>query len=557
MSLWSSIVSKLKEIFKKMLGSRTIQNELKITPLISPQMENAIELWGKMYRNEAKWLHQPDDSNPTRVVSLGLASMVASEKARTALIEWKSEITPKTEDVEVDNPNYQKPEPDEFGNIMPSAQPEKITEKQPVGDTTRAEFMNEQYKKLKENIRVQLEYGIAKGGLVIKPYPVINKNGENSIEFDYVQADAFYPISFDTSKRITEAAFVQTKQQRDVVYRRLEYHKWEGNAVTVINKAFKSSNTLQTGTSNETNMDLGTEVPLTEVPEWSNLKEKIKINNVERPLFAYFRMPEANTIDQSSPLGVSGYSRATSLIEDADMQYSRMLWEYEGGELAIDIDRDALRVDIDANGQDVTKLSRLQQRLYRKVDLSQTGETYYPYTPALRDTNYINGLNTILMRIEDACSISRGTVSDPAAEARTATELKILKQRTYEANADIQTSLEKTLQDVVYIMNVYCDLYELAPEGEYDVSFEWDDSLLTDMDTELAKRTQLMDAGIYSKLELRMWYFGETEEQAKAALAKIGEESMEAQQNNLAMMANEANINTQAMLKQKQQDEEE
>ena len=154
MSLWSSIVSKLKEIFKKMLGSRTIEHELKITSLISPQMENAIDLWGKMYKNEAKWLHEPTEDDPTRVVSLGLASMVASEKARTALIEWKSEITPKTEKVEVDNPDYKEPEPDQFGNIMPSAQPEKIMQEQPIGDTSRADFLNEQYKKLKENIDI-------------------------------------------------------------------------------------------------------------------------------------------------------------------------------------------------------------------------------------------------------------------------------------------------------------------------------------------------------------------------------------------------------------------
>ena len=546
MSLWSSIVSKLKEIFKKMLGSRTIQSELHILPLISPDMEKAIELWGDLYKNDGDWLHEPDDDDPTRVVSLGLASMVASEKARTALIEWKSEITPKTEKVEVDNPDYKEPEPDAFGNIMPSAQPEKITQEKPMGKTDRADYLNEQYKKLKENIRVQLEYGIAKGGLVIKPYPIINKDGTNSLEFEYVQADGFYPISFDTSKRITEAAFVQTKQQKDIIYRRLEYHKWENNTVTVINKAFKSTTILANGINNDTNMDLGTEIPLSDVPEWKNLKDKTTINHVERPLFAYFRMPEANTIDTYSPLGVSGYSRATNLIKDADLQYSRMLWEYEGGSLAIDVDRDALKVEIGADGQDHTKLTTLQQRLYRKIDISQTGETYNPYTPTLRDSNYINGLNTILMRIEDACSISRGTISDPAAEARTATELKILKQRTYEANADIQTALEKCLQDVIYIMNVYCDLYDLCPKGDYDVSFEWDDSLLTDMDTELTKRLQLREAGIYSKLEMRMWYFGETEEQAKVALAKIEEEAMQSQQNELAMMANQVNMETQA-----------
>ena len=597
MSLWGSVVVKLKEIFSKMLGSRTIENELKIAPLISPQMENAIELWGKMYKNEAKWLHEPTEADPTRVVSLGLPSMIASEKARTALLEWKSEITdviegeeeataqptdnntklpqtPKDNTKEQEDANAEKDTDDnkdtktpENTNVNASnnkdnetndknnvdkekalndakqaldklkkqepKQPEK--KKEEDNKPTRASFLNEQYEKFKDNIRVQLEYGIAKGGLVIKPYPVISKDGENSIEFDFVQADGFYPISFDSSKRITEAAFVQTKQQKNYTYRRLEYHKWENNTVTVINRAFKTTAANVVGLDNAT--DLGTEVPLTEIPEWSTLQPKTTIKGIDRPLFAYFRMPQANTIDTSSPLGVSGYSRAVGLIQDADEQYSRMLWEYEGGEMAIDIDRDALRTDTDANGRDVTRLPLHQQRLYRKVDLSQTGDTYNVFAPPLRDASYVNGLNSILTRIEDACAISRGTLSTPETEARTATELNILRKRTYEANNEIQTALEKAIKDVVYTMNAYCDLYKLAPDGDYDVSFEWDDSILNDKDTELTKRMQLKDAGVYSKLELRMWYFGETEEQAMEALAKVDDESMQAMQQNMLAQA--------------------
>ena len=153
-------------------------------------------------------------------------------------------------------------------------------------------------------------------------------------------------------------------------------------------------------------------------------------------------------------------------------------------------------------------------------------ETYKPFAPPLRDANYIEGLNTILMRIEDTCGISRGTLSDNASEvARTATELKILKQRSYQANADIQQAIEDALREVVYIMNVYCTLYEVTPDGKYDISFEWDDSIITDVDMELEKRLLLFQNGITGKKELRMWYFGETERQAEEALQKLQEES--------------------------------
>jgi A118 family predicted phage portal protein len=142
------------------------------------------------------------------------------------------------------------------------------------------------------------------------------------------------------------------------------------------------------------------------------------------------------------------------------------------------------------------------------------------------------------MRIEDVCCISRGTLSDASEIAKTATELKILKQRSYQANKDIQDALEKTLDDVVYIMNAYCDLYQITPDGEYDVSYQWDDSILVDTDEELNKKMMLMQNGLMSRLEMRQWYFGETERQAQEALTKMNEESMQDMENDLIMQSN-------------------
>ena len=549
MAFWSNIVSKLKEILKKMIGARTIEQTLHIAPIISSQMEHSIQMWSDMYKNQAPWLHEPSFQDPTRVVSLGLPSMIASEKARTALLEFESEITTPTEEVESPNPKYKEPEPDEFGNIIPSAEPKTITEDKPIGNTDRAEYLNEQYKKLKKQLRTQLEYGIAKGGLVIKPYIVVNevegKKKDYQIEFDFIQADSFFPLAFNASGQITEAAFIQTQIEKDIIFRRLEYHKWANNTVTIINKAFKSTNSQTEG--DMTGVDLGQEVPLTSVEAWKDLQPTTTIKNMQKPLFAYFKMPEANTIDTSSPLGVSGYSRAISLIKDADMQYSRLLWEYEAGEMAIDIDRDAMSFREGANGEMHTVPNHLQARLFRKVDLGES-DTYQPYAPALRDASYIQGINTILMRIEDVVALGRGSLSDASVEAKTATEIKAMRQRAFQANKDIQDSLEDTLRDVIYIMDAYCELYKVTKSGDYDANFEWDDSILVDVDTELNKRLSLMNAGLASKVEVRMWYFGETKRQAEEALRQISDESMkDAEQDYMFNQNNEDRFNNNSM----------
>lgn len=560
MSVWGTIATKLKEIINKMIGRNTIEQELHVTPAISSNMMAAIDEWTAMYEGRAPWLHEPSYEDPSCVRSLGLPQFIASEKARIALLEFESEITAPMKEAKPVTPNYMAED-----NIGTDGKPEPrvsthvVVDREPDGSTERADYLNKQYQKLIDDLQTQLEYGIAKGGIVIKPYTIhhasknvkqetnaftdtiINDNsseGTNAnsweIDFDYVQADEFFPLAFSSNgKKMTEAAFIQRKVDKDTVYTRLEYHKLEDTTVTVINKAYKS-------TTNSSNAyDLGQPIPLSTVPEWATLQEETKIENVDRLLFAYFRMPEANNIDSHSPLGVSGFDKAKHLIKDADEQYSRMLWEFEGGELAIDIDREALRFIEDPNNPNYdghSVMGKGAQRLYRKVDLNEEN-TYNVFSPELRDQSIINGLNTILTKIEDACGLSRGTISNIVTqEAKTATELKIIKQRSYQTNARIQKAVRVALKDTIYVMNALCDLYNITPDGKYEVSFEFDDSIITDTDIELNKRIMLIQNGLASKLETRMWYFGETKNQALKALEIIQQENIEAVEDNIANM---------------------
>ena len=567
--MFSSLWARIKEFLLNMLGiNHKIEETLHVTPAVSDKMSQAIDDWTKMYMDEADWLKEPSESDPTKVVSLGLPAFIASEKARMAVLELKSEITAPTETERKPNPKYFPPISDAFGNVRASGEPPTVVQEVTKGDTRRAEYLNTQYqKKLLSRIRTQLEYGTAKGSLIIKPYVVrakvsgvagvaedkqtADKEEETyayKMEFDFIQSDCFYPISFDGSGYLTDVAFIQTITKGDNTYVRLERHKLNVDNVTIENYAFKNTNSInQDAYSGIGGMTLGTEIPLTEVPEWKDIPKKATIQNVDRLLFGYFKMPEANTIDPHSPLGMSCFGRARDLIKEADMQYSRLLWEFEGGELAIDIDRDALQFMADESGNGHSRMGHLQNRLYRTIDLGES-DTYKPFSPALRDVSLINGLNNILMRIEDVCALSRGTIADVAVEARTATEIKILKQRSFSSNKEIQNALQHTLEDVIYAMNVYVTLYNIVGDitykgdkidtskmGTYDVSFEWDDSILVDAETELATRMSLHQAGIESKLALRMWYYGETESQAQEALNKVAQENKEAIEQNMVM----------------------
>src|SRR5690606_11593570 len=129
----------------------------------------------------------------------------------------------------------------------------------------------------------------------------------------------------------------------------------------------------------------------------------------------YLKMPMANTIDTRSPLGISVYARAVGLIEEADKQYSKILWEYEGSELAINASMDLFKDD--------NTLPKGKDRLYRKLD-TDVEDFFEEWSPQIRDQSLFNGLNKLLQRIEFACGLAYGTLSDVQLVEKTAEEVK-------------------------------------------------------------------------------------------------------------------------------------
>ena len=475
------LISMLKGVIRRMLSPETLETALSIQPTISNEMKNAIEMWRDMYMDKSYWLGQDEN-----VKSLGLAAMIASEKARTATIEMQIKVT---------------------------------------GDSAKAKFIEGCMNKIQVNLRTNLEFGVALGSFIIKPYVIKKSDGSYDIEISYTKATDFYPLSFSCDGKIVEAAFVDRIIRRNVVYTKLEHHKLQGGKLIITNRAFKSENT-NANWSGSSYGELGSPTALSDVPEWAEVPGEVVIDHMDSMLFAYFKMPGPNTVDLNSPLGVSGFAKAVDLIKDADMQYSNLMWEFEGGQLAIDVDRTALNPLYDKDGRQREVLPKLQNRLFRhSLDLGDDN-LYNVFNPEFRDNSLINGLNNILMHIEDVCEMSRGSLSEVTyVEARTATEMRILKQRSFAANKAIQEALQRTLEDSAVIFDKLCDLYNIVEDGSYEIAYCWDDSIIVDKDTEKQMDLIEVDKGLMSKVEYRVKWMGETKQQAQQALDAIQSEA--------------------------------
>ena len=451
-----NFITWIKGVLRMFFRGETIKKAIGAEVAVSSGMQEAIELWQQMFRNKSPWLDKNTES-------LGLAAAVSSEIARLVTVEFHSEIT----------------------------------------GSQRADFLQETYNMVLSKLREQTEFAAALGGMAWKPYI---ENGR--IAIDFVHADRFIPTAYNSRGEITGAVFVERKKKGSAWYTRLERHQLTDEGYTVQNKVFISYQ----------ESELGVPASLSSVEEWAELEEEITMgyqdgSTLERPLFVYFKMPFANQIDAGTPLGVSVYSRATELIKQADLQYSRILWEYEGSELAIDASVTALN-DM--------KLPAGKERLFRKVDVFKGSgdELYSVFSPALRDTSLFNGLNQLLRRIEFNCNLSYGTLSDPQNEAKTAEEIKMSRQRSYSAICEIQKSLEDALRHLIWVLDYYAGLYGLAPVGDYEATFNWGDGVLTDTGVEYTQQKALVDSGILKPEKLLAWYFGISEEEAKDYMPK-------------------------------------
>lgn len=447
----------IRQVLKNLIGKSDIKSKLNIDVAVSDKMSESIELWSAIYENRAPWLSDT-------VQSMNLGAAVASEVARMVTLEMKSEIT----------------------------------------GSPRADYLNEQYKVFLKHIRQYTEYGCAKGGIVFKPYV-----DGGSIAFDAVQADRFFPTAFSSAGKITGAVFVERIVKGSRYYTRLEHHELTDAGYHITNKAYMSL----------TESTLGNEVSLESVDEWASVEPEAVITGVDRPLFAYFKVAQANTADPSSPLGVSVYARATDLIKEADKQYSRLLWENEAGEMAVDVDA-ALLGPKDENGN--YRIPKGKKRLYRTYagipDDTNVANGMKVFAPQLRDQSLINSLNELLMRIEDTCGLARGTFSNVQNDARTATELKIMRQRSYANVADNQKALQEAIEDYIYAMDVWATIGKLAPQGKYEASFEWDDSIIVDTESEQAIRLQEVASGLLKPTEYIKWRYGIKDDETARAM---------------------------------------
>ena len=374
-----------------------------------------------------------------------------------------------------------------------------------IDGSARANWLQQQVEKIYYQMREWIEYGCAYGTIILKP------NGETV----QMYAPGEYEVTAHANGKITGVVFHNWKKQGDEWYTLLEYHRFEGKQYAITNKCYLG----------EYPDDTKKQVAIASSP-WSNLAEEVYIDNVDGMLFGVFRTPQANNIDMASPCGLPIFSEAVQELRDLDIAYSRNAEEIFDSSRTVLLDSDAM---ISGGGKKVVnsaaafehrRESMKLPRVVRNIQGDGKELFYKEINPELNTEMRLKGLNALLNQIGYKSGFSNGHfVFNESGGIQTATQVEADQQRTIQLIKDVRDRTESCLGGLIYALDVFADLYDYAPAGNYEIVYDFGD-ITYNRDEDRTRWWGYVSAGKVPAWMFFVKFEGMSEEDAKAMVAE-------------------------------------
>ena len=441
-----------------MIFKSKAKEEFNVEEITSDNMRSMIEKCGRIYSGIPEWVSAED-----HIKTINFAKAVCSETARLATLAIG---------VQIDG-------------------------------SARGKWLQEQIDKVYFSLRHWVEYGCAYGTVVLKP------NGQT---IDVITPDKFI-VTDQSNGEITGIVFVNREVDGagKKYYTRLEYHRFLDDGVYAItNKCYVGD---KPGSTEKT-------IPIEKTP-WAGLLEEAQIENIEQPLYGVLRTPHANNIDIESPLSLPIFSDAIEELKDIDIAYSRNAKEVKDSKRTVLLDSDRLLHPGNRVSNTATGFAKARDEMdlpdYVRNVYGDGQECFYQeINPTLNTDTRLKGINALLSQIGYKCGFSNGYfVFNESAGIQTATGVEAEQQRTIQFIKDVRDKLECAIDDLLYALNVFADLYDLAPVGEYEVVYDFGDITYNE-DEDRTRWWGYVVAGKVPAYKFFVKFEGMTEEEAKA-----------------------------------------
>lgn len=464
MNFFTRLLRRLRNLF---INSSDIGKEFGVDLITSDDMNNALKKWDNISTGKPPWKDTADE-----IDTVNMAKHISDTRAKLTTLDIGIAIS----------------------------------------GSARADFLQVLADDLLKRLPDKIAEADRLGGIMIK------WNGET---WDYVLPGSFGITAKDDNGEIVGAIFASHTSQGKAHYTRLEYHRFEGADANgplyvVTNKAFK--NQIEGNKS-----VLGAPVKLQSVAAWANMQDEVKISKLEKPLFAYYRVPGANTVDSSSPLGLSVFANALTELKAIDVAVSRKNAEIEDSKHITFVGQTVIQNAVNKG----IELPRFVKGLGMGINDGETS-AIHEHVPTILTDARIKDINFNLSMAGVKCGFSEGVfVMDGQTGMITATQVESDDRDTIQTIKADRDALKEALEQAFYGADALATLYGLAPLGEYEINFIFGDITYSYEEDKAAWRAYAMQGWIPKWLYF-VKFEGMSEEEAKALTAEAQMANMEA-----------------------------
>lgn len=368
-----------------------------------------------------------------------------------------------------------------------------------TGENARVDLLNKMGQSMWKKAKKMTSMGFGYGGVIIVPYVRGGKIYYNLVPQNRVTIDE------TDGELITGATVLAEKKVIGGSLDSKTYMRWTNYQV-------KNGNITITQQFSD---EKGNKIPAPEF--WKNIQEVQVITGVDRALFGYLKSP-VNNRNASDTYGVPITYGCDATINEIKETLKQIVREYDLKQAFVGADATMF------NGKDALPLNGL----FKKID-SGDDSFFEVFDPQFRD--YTTRLQELYRRLESEIGTSKGILSDVQTANATATEIKRSMYDTFTIVDDMRSNIEKAMDDFFYACNVLANAYNLSPQGEYEINFDWSYSLLEDTQQEFSQLMQAESKGIVDKVEIRQWLNpDETLEEAEEKIKDIEESNPDIKQ---------------------------
>jgi len=360
-----------------------------------------------------------------------------------------------------------------------------------TGENARVDLLDKVTQSMWKKAKKITSMGFGYGGVLIIPYVkggkiYYNIVSQNRLTIDQMEGDNITGATILADKKVIQKQYGNPK-----TYLRWTNYRIKNGTITI---------------KQDFTDEKGNKIP---VPDfWKNITESITITGVDKVLFGYLKSP-VNNRKTNDKYGVPITYGCEDTIKEIKETMKQLFREYKLKEVFVGADVTMF------NGKDALPINGI----FKKVDAGEDS-FWEVFDPAFRP--YTDRLEELYRRLEHEIGTSAGILSEVNTQNATATEIKRSMYDTFTLVDDMRSNIEKAIEDFLYSANILANAYNLSPQGEYELDFDWDYSLLEDSQETFGQLITANSKGIIGNAEIRQWMKpDETIEESQKAIEEI------------------------------------